>query len=723
MRTGKVVFFVTAAIFMSLAAFCSSYGAAAPGVLGFDFKSARELADEKDLPLAVIWGNPGCGFCSKLRSAISGADVTAWLKERGYVVVFAEGDSTARSFVKISGEYPLCRVVWKHKTGNNYEISRSFNGRLNKMPSQIGKSLGEQFKNTIDMYVGEFANVCLVDAVPSTSTGTVSGSGFAKVGDYVSLVAKPKSGYVLSGWYSSAGVRVSQDLTFDVRVIGSAQHFTASFIPKSADYANVACDLGSRYVTGVSDVNVPVRVDSGSKVASMKASALPPGLSFDPVSSAIVGTPAKSGIYAVSIQAKTAGGKTGTCTKNTAVVSPLERYVQVTCDAVKGRVTGTGVYARNRKVKISAKASAGWVFSGWRLNGEIVSQSASYTCPEGDEDVAYEAMFISTSDDRDSIALAIDGRDLIAGSELPLDVYCGVKTEMPVVPFALTLPSVSASGLPSGLKLVRDKETGTYAISGVPTKAGGLGTVKLSVKTEAKNTQTFVVQLTVRPLPLWAYGNFSGCYGDDLGNVKGTVELKISEKGAISGKVRSDAGVTKSFSVKGFDSVAEDGDSGLEFAFGTSVKAGPALRFVIGEFGVSGDVEQPYEVLCQMSLSQNVWLRKDLAVSLPPVATGKKQPVLQLNNGLTLKFAAKGVVKVSGKVNGSSVSGSAQMECLDSGVIGGGLRLRGRVPLCIPAKGKTQGFCGLLSVVLTDTDGDGQLDAAGLAEDETGMTP
>ena len=707
MRMGKIAFAIMAVLSLDLAAVSSSY-AATPGLLGFDFKSARELADSRDIPLVVAWGNPGCSFCSKLRSAMSGNDVTTWLAKRKYVVVFADGDDAARSFVNMSGEFPLCRVVWKHKTGNNYQVSVKFHGRFDKMPSMEGASLGQQFMNSVDSIVGDYADVHRIETAVSTALGgTVSGGGYVQLGELVTLVAKPKSGYVLAGWYEASGERVTQDLKLNVLGTGEDQIFMAKFIRKGDDWVNVVCDLSGRWETGKSLVDIPVHVDSGTRVTSLTATKLPSGLSVDQVRSSIVGTPKKSGIYMVTIKAKTSSGKIGTYTTEMVVAAPSERYLQVVCDPAKGRVSGTGVYAKGKKAKLSVKASSGWVFSGWKLDGKVVSQSSSYIVTDGG-DAVYEAAFISTSDDADSIALRLDGRKLELEQMLPLVTYCGVKAEMAVVPTALTASSVSASGLPSGLKLTQDKSSGAYVISGVPSKVGGPYQVKLKVKTAAKNTKTYLVGMTVNPLPLWSYGEFSGSYADE-GGMKGTVTLKITDKGVISGKVQPTVGAAKSYSVKGFDAATEDG---RVFNFKANVKNDLELRFEVCEDGVTGELEETSGDLGQLVLSQNVWKRKDLLAGLPAFGTGKKQAVLVLESGLTLKFAAKGVVKVSGKIGGTSVSATAQMELQSLEGTGAGVVLRGTVPVRIPAKSKFAGFCEEISVVLVDSDGDGVLDLA-----------
>ena len=60
---------------------------------------------------------------------------------------------------------------------------------------------------------------------------------------------------------------------------------------------------------------------------------------------------------------------------------------------------------------------------------------------------------------------------------------------------------------------------------------------------------------------------------------------------------------------------------------------------------------------------QRAWDRKDLAFMYPAFATGKNAPTLTLDNGIVLKFGAKGKVTLAGKMMGDddklvTVSGS-----------------------------------------------------------------
>ena len=113
---------------------------------------------------------------------------------------------------------------------------------------------------------------------------------------------------------------------------------------------------------------------------------------------------------------------------------------------------------------------------------------------------------------------------------------------------------------------------------------------------------------------------------------------------------------------------------------------------------------------------QNVWLRKDIEV--PAFATGVSQPVLPLfknaccgmeSYDLRCKFGAKGVVTVTGKVNGINVTSKSQLLA----TAWDGAELDGSFVIYM-ANSQLDGgaYCKIVDVVLSDTDGDGKLDSA-----------
>ena len=142
----------------------SDSGDIVPGELTSQFKKAKSYADDNNIPLVVMWVNPGCGFCGTFeRSCLQNKDVQAWVKSRRYVFVFSVGQddsdgSSAWTYTRQADAYPMCRVHWKKNTVGK-AIDYSFPGRSKKMHESQAKTklkLGEQFMEVVDLYVGDY---------------------------------------------------------------------------------------------------------------------------------------------------------------------------------------------------------------------------------------------------------------------------------------------------------------------------------------------------------------------------------------------------------------------------------------------------------------------------------------------------------------------------------------------------------------------------------------
>ena len=168
----------------------------------------------------------------------------------------------------------------------------------------------------------------------------------------------------------------------------------------------------------------------------------------------------------------------------------------------------------------------------------------------------------------------------------------------------------------------------------------------------------------------WAVGTFDGiCYEAVNGtNVEsGTVTLTVSSKGKVMGKVRT-GGKTYSFFAKTIADAFEV-DGRYSFVAYPVMKVGRESREIVisisrNESTGLGVAEILFDEETGGSFSeavQNGWKLRPSA--LPAFPTGKAALTLDLDNGLKLKFGAKGVVSFSGKVMGDngqpvSVSGS-----------------------------------------------------------------
>ena len=313
-----------------------------------------------------------------------------------------------------------------------------------------------------------------------------------------------------------------------------------------------------------------------------------------------------------------------------------------------------------------------------------------------------------------SVFVANKTSDAIGGLDPASDaypLYAGVTLDP-----AAIMPEVdvvdgwklAAAGLPAGLKLVQDKETGAYSVTGVPTKAA-TNTVTFTA-TKGKEKEIATITVAVAALPAWANGTYDGAYftfDDGETNAIGSVSLTVSAAGKVSGKILT-GGKTYSFaaaSLEAFDADAE------EFTVLVVVPWAPTdtetflLSVGSDENGVGFVLMEPTEDGAKfVEAVQNVWLRKDL--SAPDFATGAKQPILNLSDGVICKFGAKGVVTLGGKVGTVAVSGKAQTLAVSAkeGV-------NARVVVYAANKQFEDGaLCEIVDVVLSDSDGDGKLD-------------
>ena len=393
--------------------------------------------------------------------------------------------------------------------------------------------------------------------------------------------------------------------------------------------------------------------------------------------------------------------------------------VSVAYDAGCGKVTGAGYYAiKNAKTKVTVKATAakGYVFVGWYDNaggeeefaGEPLSQAASYvlTAPEDDVDLA--AKFVTVEEDMNAVVFGLHGR-YATGGEAVTDArkkttrtmelaarteICGVPVNWPLDVGALTPVTVKAAKLPSGLKLVQDKETKSYSVTGVPTAASKVkngervpSQVVFTVTTAGKSSVTVKLNLTINPLPADLVGTYDGVVADNGGWLgclaDGIASLTVKANGGVSGKftMNSPTGAKAfSFSAKSFSAWYED--EGV-FVLEPEIKLGkkdvvkPTLYFS-AEPGALGGRDlwtiwtfetDPFAV----EAFRNVWSEKPdffpQGVVLPsfPKNTQVIFPGEELGEGfeaeenVTLKFGAKGKVSVSSKFNVTDSKGKSKL--------------------------------------------------------------
>lgn len=359
-------------------------------------------------------------------------------------------------------------------------------------------------------------------------------------------------------------------------------------------------------------------------------------------------------------------------------------------------------FEAGKRVKLSAKAKTDYVFSCWICEDAQLSSddAATVTLTMPPDDVRVVARFVTAQQDLDSIALSVGGRTLDAAAETALatNLTCGVRIDWPVVAAADSATTVSASGLPTGLKLVKDKSTGAYSIAGVPTtpsktaKGASVPTpskAKLTVKTAGKNSRKYCLAMTIDPLPDWAYGTFSGfASSDGQGTGVGAATLTVRSSGSISGKF-SLCGTNWTYSASGFlDEERPANPDEVTFGFSgeakqTSKRKCPFnVRLTQGWSRCTVAVGEGDETFSFL-LHRKVWKDKPLLPS--PKLSKTSLAEFGYANGLFAKVSSSGTATFSGKLNdGTKVSSSSLVFLDEKGLL--------QTYLIVPATKKYSGY-------------------------------
>ena len=238
---------------------------------------------------------------------------------------------------------------------------------------------------------------------------------------------------------------------------------------------------------------------------SVTVSGLPTGLKYSYDSKAktasITGTATKEGDYTLYLQAKQ-GTTTELAATTIKVIFPELEVVagnvtnkEVT--ATMGTVTGGGNYYAGKKVTLKATAAKDYAFAGWYKNagaeiwvplgeGEPNAEDyrkTSYNYVTADENETIMGAFVDKTKDAGDIDLILE----MAEPELDIEetIYqVGTNYVINVGAESWSLPSVSVSGLPTGLKF----DAKTMTITGKPTKYGELKDVVFTLKNVSNTT-------------------------------------------------------------------------------------------------------------------------------------------------------------------------------------------------------------------------------------------
>ncbi|MGN7989197.1 putative Ig domain-containing protein [Pedobacter sp. 22226] len=231
----------------------------------------------------------------------------------------------------------------------------------------------------------------------------------------------------------------------------------------------------------------------GSTPYTYSATGLPPGLTFDPATRTITGTPTQSGTFTVPVTVTDADGKTTTSNYTINIVNPLQLPAATLPDGTEGTVYatqtlpaatgGVGPYTY-----VATNLPAGLTFD------PATRQVSGTPTQAGNYSIGVTATDSEGRTASNTYALKVIGVLTLPGATLPNGI---VGTAYPTQ----TLPAVTggtapytylATGLPPGLSF----NTATREITGTPT-LGGTYTISLTATDANGNKATTAYSLNV----------------------------------------------------------------------------------------------------------------------------------------------------------------------------------------------------------------------------------
>ena len=272
-----------------------------------------------------------------------------------------------------------------------------------------------------------------------------------------------------------------------------------------------------------------------------------------------------------------------------------------------------------------------------------------------------------------SVLDAAEGRLAVADDQT-VEAYVGVEMSMPIDTsneLEGSPSSVSAQGLPAGLRLVKtpvknDKNVIVrylYSIEGIPSRAQAAKKVTLNISNRKKWKGSTSFAIKVLSLPNWSVGNYNGVCHDNAGDPIGAATAGISAAGRLSAKVMvpSDDGkraANMACTASGFKHYDAESGTLSGVAKMRIGKENLDVPFMLTESKNDGTGSLSFSFKDKSaSLVQNIWNRKDLD---PPAY--KVNATTEVG-GLMFKLAANGKVIWSGRIEGDngrlvSVSGT-----------------------------------------------------------------
>jgi len=126
-------------------------------------------------------------------------------------------------------------------------------------------------------------------------------------------------------------------------------------------------------------------IAGGLPFVATNSGALPDGMTFNPVSGELSGTPTVSGVFPFTVEARAGNDPvvrksyTLTIAEEDAALPARSTVDTAALPINAGSTTGDGSYTNGTTTTVTAASRAGFAFTRWTDNGKPVSDSASYT--------------------------------------------------------------------------------------------------------------------------------------------------------------------------------------------------------------------------------------------------------------------------------------------------------------------------------------------------------
>ncbi len=259
-------------------------------------------------------------------------------------------------------------------SAGNLAIAKNESARELTVVAQSNQN--PNIKGYAKVYVREDEKYTLSVSANPAAGGYVTGGGTVGRGENLTVYASPNNGYRFAGWYNG-NTKVCADAAYTVTNINKNIALVATF-SKNEVRVNV-----KKNNSGAGSVTDTATINYGSNM-TLRATA----------NSGFVFKEWREGDRVLSNSTVYELQNVTSNRDITAVFEQIDFKLAVSAyPNYSGVTTGTGVYRKGTNITVTAAPVAGYVFSCWTINGDIVSKDAKFTLKGIDKDISLVAVF------------------------------------------------------------------------------------------------------------------------------------------------------------------------------------------------------------------------------------------------------------------------------------------------------------------------------------------